>query len=367
MVCAAGLGCCAAGGATSATALKASQSGHFPAEDDARLWVGEAGLEFDDPRINDQVQEYLASLSAEEVAWGQNLAFEETASEARRKDFEACFAECAEPGGAAAASGVDALRCAHGSYFEYDIKRASNASHPVFSAGNAAASLDTIDDDDWLIRLEDANWALDEIKADFEQLEAALARQPRDADGFAALVEFVDAMNRLRGDNRPTFVARLQEVKRELAYVDWPRRMRTRLGLAHYRPGARPFHIAVFKYKVRDVREQCRAAGFAGPFFTKPTALDQGPWPYFYPAPNEITGGCCMPLSPYPMAGSELFCEIQHPKIEYRVRDLHLLGKLDTVEPREPIKALRNAHLLGVRNESGRADFGAMMNDAVNG
>jgi hypothetical protein len=327
--------------------------------------VGFGGkMQFDDMEMGRQVEELRKSGVAKEVAWAHNLQFEECLGDERRTEFENFFSNYTiNP----TLGPVNPLQATQAGFEKSFIRASTPDDHPVFSARNAEASLDAIDDDCVILRLEDINDVLThkDFSKGFDDLKNAVNKKSPNLTQLAVRRDFAKSLNAIRQDMRPAFVAREDEIQAELSEPDWPDRLRIRLGLGHYMSKAGPFHVAAMRYTVREVREYCRSLGYPGPIFTKPTALDQGPWEYFFPAPKGMFGGRCMPLRPFPDAGSSLFCELQHPRFEYN--DVHLM-QVGTLAPQSEVslKCLRNAHLSEIRRESGSASFGEVMGADVN-
>ena len=169
--------------------------------------------------------------------------------------------------------------------------------------------------------------------------------------------KFLDTWNgsTLR-DNRPAFAAFKDAVWDDLERPDWPRRLRDRLGLAHYDCAAGPIPIALMEYSVADVN--AAAAAFPGACaVTAPTVLDSKPWPFFFPAPPGLTCGRSMPL--FEVADdADLLAEMLHFRLTYRRQHLVRLDEIRDPPPPYELKALRNHHLVALRIASGREDYG---------
>jgi len=110
------------------------------------------------------------------------------------------------------------------------------------------------------------------------------------------------------------------------------------------------------EYSVAEVK--AAAASFAGmPAFTVPTVFDSGPWPYFFPAPRELSCGRTMAL--YEVADDkELLAEILHFRITYERKHLVRLDDIRIPPHSFDLKSLRNHHLLALHVAAGRDDFG---------
>lgn len=134
--------------------------------------------------------------------------------------------------------------------------------------------------------------------------------------------------------------------------------MRDRLGLGHYDARSGPVPVALMEYRVRDVVRGPRAAGERS--FVAPTAVDSDPWPWFFPAPRELTRGRCMPLRKVD-SDDELVDEMLHIGFPYQRAHILKLGEIRDPLPVHDLADLRNHHLLAIRIASGRDDFGEDM------
>lgn len=157
-------------------------------------------------------------------------------------------------------------------------------------------------------------------------------------------------------DWRPAFAAFKDEVLDDLRRPDWPSRLRDRLGLAHYDCAVVPIPIALMEYSVAEVN--IAAANFAGASaFAAPTVFDSGPWPFFFPAPLELSCGRTMALYEV-QDDNELLAEILHFRVAYTREHLVRLDEIRTPLNQFDLRGLRNHHLLALHVAAGRDDFG---------
>lgn len=175
----------------------------------------------------------------------------------------------------------------------------------------------------------------------------------------------------VRTDHRPTFAAFFGDVEEDVEAIDWPNRLRDRLGLSHYNVlGDRtpPKPVALLRYRVKEVL----AAGSDqdGASFAVPTVLDGELNTHFFPAPREVLYGRSLDLNPDPEC-ERLVAEVLHRRIEYRPEHILKVGKITS--PLPPFQTgtafarLRNGHRFCLRYESGREDFGENIPEGEHG
>jgi hypothetical protein len=157
-------------------------------------------------------------------------------------------------------------------------------------------------------------------------------------------------------DWRPSFGAFKDEVIDDLAKPDWPTRLRDRLGLAHYNCATGSVPIALMEYSVAEVVSAARTFGSTY-VVTAPTALDNGPWPHFFPAPRKLTCGRAMPLFKVEN-DNEMLAELLHFRLTYKREHIARLDEIAVPPQPFDLKALRNHHLMAVQLASNCYDFG---------
>lgn len=110
------------------------------------------------------------------------------------------------------------------------------------------------------------------------------------------------------------------------------------------------------EYSVDEVRRA--ANGQVGACaITAPTVLDSGPWPFFFPAPRDLSCGRAMSLVKV-ADDKDLLAEVLHFRISYRREHILRLGEIRDPPEASDLGTLRNHHLLAVRIASGCDDFG---------
>jgi len=289
-------------------------------------------------------------------AIADNIAFEERLSVERRDAYQSAFPDMTE------------WDLHHARHVRERIEVTGAHLPETFDPINAPMFADGLDDRQTVVRLERVDWPLSEAGLTITELEKWLSierdakRRPDDQEKIFAregLKDFFDVWNEKR-DDRPLFVAFKDEVAEDLAAPDWPRRLRDRLGLGHYHvpEGAAAVNVALMEYQVRDVSGKNDGATFA-----RPTALDGGLNPYFFPAPGNLPCGRTLDLA----GGGEdrLAAEILHRRVDYKLEWLRRLGVISTPIPKISLKRRRNDHLTVLRGACGRADFGQAIPDHV--
>ncbi|MCU1348042.1 MAG: hypothetical protein JWO56_1072 [Acidobacteria bacterium] len=261
---------------------------------------------------------------------------------ARQQEFEQL---------ASGAMAPDDLRRRHVDYWSEFVRVDDGVPHTFLK------SLDPVDLGDpqetqKIVRLESLTRPLGKAALSFERLEEAV-----NGNETAVVDNFLRVWNTSNiRDWRPAFAAFKDELLDTLNAVDWPNRMRDRLGLAHYDCAAGSIPVALMQYSVGEVR----AAATVRPeacAVTAPTVLDSGPWPFFFPAPVDLTCGRTKPLAAV-ADEHELLAEILHFRITYRREHILRLAEIVSPPAAFDLKTLRNYHLLAVRLLSGRDDFG---------
>jgi hypothetical protein len=295
-----------------------------------------------DPALQSALAAWRATTDPARRAEADNIWFEARVSDPRRASFESR---------AAGAADADALRRRHWDYYEESVK--TDVDPPTFLTAFAPADLGTLDPTQYVLRLEDLRRPLAAWGEPFDKLQSAHA-----ANDAAVLGKFVEIWNGLR-DARPAFAAFARQFTEELCEADWPRRLRDRLGLAHYNGAVEPIPVALMQYHAEEV-QQAAAARALGCAFAAPTVLDGPPNPWFFPSPQEADYGRTMALFEV-HDDSQLVAEVLHPRIDYRARHIMRLSVIDQGLPVYDIKTLRNYHLLALHDASRRDDFGELI------
>lgn len=297
-------------------------------------------MHFSDPMLQRILDSWRQATDARERSTADNLWFEERLSQSRFATFEAAVN--------GVASSTD-LRNRQSDYWNEFVVVDQDIPH-TFLRNLEPADLGTLQETQKIVRLESITRPLESSGLTFVQLSNAV----RDNDA-AVINAFLRAWNDKR-DWRPAFAAFEDELLDTLANGDWAQRMRDRLGLAHFDCRTGPIQVALMKYSVSEVRNAANIQDGACAI-TAPTVLDSGPWPFFFPAPRDLSCGRTMPLVAV-ADDRDLLAEVLHFRISYRREHIVRLGELREPPEAFDLRVLRNHHLLAVRVASGRDDFG---------
>ncbi len=295
---------------------------------------------FADPALTAALSAWLLAPAPKDRAQAHNLGFEERVSAERQAHFETV---------AGGASSPTALARGQTDYFNDYV---TNNTPDTFLDSLVPARLvpGLLDTAQRIVRLE-------KVRPDVLAAAGITAADLRDAvhsPNAAVLDAFVNQWNPAR-DGRPTFAAWKSEVRDALREPNWADLMRDRFGLAHYDPKpGQIIPVLLMEYSVADVLQAARDAAIQHPIVV-PTALDSGPWEWFFPSPSGLAYGRTMPLPP---DAHRLFTEFLHVKMSYRRDHIAMIGEIRTPVAPIDMRALRNRHLHALRAAAGRPDFG---------
>jgi hypothetical protein len=299
-------------------------------------------VRFGDLALQAALEAWRLNPCVRERAAVDNAWFEERVSAKRLATFEA---------EARGATTQEELRRRHIDYWKTFVTVSEDIPHSFQSALDPAdLGSGIIDEYQQIVRVEALWRPLGKWGEAFEKLQEAFNGKDN-----AVLRGFLEQWNNSNvRDHRPVFAVWRDEVLDEIKADDWAEQLRNRMGLAHYTVEKGPIPVALMEYTVREVKAE---AGGVACMFTAPTALDTEPWPYFFPAPQNVPYGRAMALTPI---GDEkqLLAEMLHTRITYRPHHIVRLGLINHPYKVHDLKDLRNTHLLAVRIASGREDFG---------
>jgi hypothetical protein len=225
-----------------------------------------------------------------------------------------------------------------------------------------------------LVRVESLDYALGDTKvgslANLENILAIYRSERNDTnltsgDAKALLQEVCRSLNQNPYAVRPRFAAFGQELAEDIDAVDWPLRLRDRLGLAHLPPTNTfgPHPVVLMRYTVKEVVARARFLN-SDYNLVVPTVLDAEPYEIFHPAPKEQNFGRTLNLTGYDDANAheQLASEVLHLKIEYAPSHIWKVGVItqsaDTSAGR--LEKLRSDHLVCLQLLSNRDDFGIL-------
>lgn len=308
-------------------------------------------MQFARADLRDDLARLRASRVPADRAIGDNILFEERVCDDRRTDFED------SDGSVGSLVGLQAF------YFAVRVQGARRGHVPAtFAAINQdALYLADIEPNQKIVRIECLDDILGTTKRSFAELAQALEPGHRDDDLVAHIVD----QFALYPGARPAFISFKSEVETDLKEADWLLRLRNRMGLGHYDPAqGQAQAFGLMEYLVKDVITEWQpleSRGAARPF-AYPTVFDSKPNCYFFPSPRDLPSSFAVDLDG---PGRNPIREMLHIRITYRPHHLVRVGEL--VGPLSPIRlaAARDGHLERLRRDSGRADFGTMMNGEV--
>lgn len=191
---------------------------------------------------------------------------------------------------------------------------------------NHTAFLTGLDQNQYVVRLENLGTALDGIRCTLATLQEQLDHWQRSPDSdtgrdaLAFLENFCEHWNSsVRRQNRPAFAAFYDEVEPESEAPDWANRLRNRLGLSHY--AAPLVAVALVRYRVSEVLRDLSGTEVELAFAV-PTVLDGELNVHFFPTPRSAQYGRTLALEPDPDC-ERLVSEILHRRIDYHPEHIY--------------------------------------------
>lgn len=296
-------------------------------------------------------------LSSTEFAILENLHWEERVGDERLTRYAQGFTD-------KDVSQIDHLKMAHAQYAEafLEIDVAEIDIPDTFGAANSSNRWPHIEENLYLLRIEDANFALRNTGVDLAELERAV--QSRDG---AILARVCEMWNKKR-DRRPAFATTEIAVDDllEAARSDWPHTLRDNLGLGHFDPipGSPPVPVLLLRYTVGEVMQD-KKAGVSG--FAIPTVIDGRLNPFFFPTPKPNPGseaaqyevGRAVNLAQVASQSDyKMGLELVHSFVTYRPEHLWRIGYISRPLTSD-LSALRSFHLDWLRLDTDRDDFAA--------
>lgn len=290
-----------------------------------------------------------ASRSANAVvaSVADNCRFDERASDQRWEAFEALLSDPSD-------IGDDDWAEANLLYLQQRCMVPRPSVPDAFLKVNRGAWLETLSENQSLVRIEALIRPLQRSTLELRELEELLQRT--DDDATHAVRSFLEAWNEGR-DARPAFAAFADEVQAEVEDDDWPHALRNRLGLGHYRAtDDAPMPVALMRYSLEDVLE-ARTPAIASAV-ALPTVLDGGMHQFFFPAPRDHPYGATVHL--VTDRADTLTAEVLHCRIDYERHHIFRLGEISRPARLDDaqLRAARDLHLYALREACGRDDFG---------
>lgn len=239
----------------------------------------------------------------------------------------------------------------------------SNSIPESFLDINQPAWLKNITTNRDVVRIEDLRLFFDKANLDFETLQRLITNKDTHRDELALLITKIDIWNQIR-DARPAFFAFYDEVQTEADHGDWQHQLRDRLGLGHYYPypseGNESIPVALMRYSLDDVVALGSQRNIPNAF-ALPTVLDGGMHEYFFPVPQFYPFGATVHLAHD--QSDQLTAEALHYRIDYQPDHLIKIGWINRPHrvKNKSLRYARDLHLLALREEANRNDFGEMM------
>lgn len=296
-----------------------------------------------------------SGTSQTERAVLENLQWEERVVDQR-------FARYAQGFAGVGVSQVDHIKAAHARYAEayLEIDVDESGIPDTFDLANSGNRWPHIEGNLYLLRVEDANFALRDSGVDLAELERAVTNRDD-----AILTRVCDAWNKKR-DRRPAFATTEIAVDDLLEGVgaDWPHTLRDNLGLGSFNPlpGLPPVPVLLLRYAVGEVMRD-KQAGANG--FAIPTVIDGRLNPFFFPTPKPKAGsaaaqyevGRAVNLMPVASQSDyKMGLELVHSFVAYRPEHLWRIGYISRPLASD-LSALRSFHLDWLRLDTDRDDF----------
>ncbi|CAK8720630.1 hypothetical protein GKODMF_12215 [Candidatus Electrothrix gigas] len=249
----------------------------------------------------------------------------------------------------------------HRDYLDEQINISDKTSGEIpetFTDANSRNLFSRIDEDQYLVRVEDIHWPAGLIGEDgnrmFDYLHYFIAKK----EYTNTIEDFLEKWNQER-DLRPIFAGFWGEVKdiftdsaeNEIDNPDWANQLRDRFGLGHYNPeisipAGEPIPVLLLRYRVKDVL----AAAEDTKVTAVPTVLDSDWNPFFCPTPADLNEGQTVDLSPGGEDEYTLNCEILHRFLPYTPSYLYRVGWIERSPGKECAEA-RRIHLTYLRDD----------------
>lgn len=228
----------------------------------------------------------------------------------------------------------------------------------TFLASNDAALCSAIEGNQDIIRVESLVYAFRQSSArvSVEELQRFIAE--RGTGKPDALELFVREWNRARL-NWPMFGTFYDIVRDEVESDDWPHLLRDRLGLGYEGSDTVPIPVALMRYPAKLVLGKAKKDSRVAAGFALPTVLDGDLNPFYFPAPAGHPYGATLNLSaPW---HDRLTAEILNLRIDYRPEHIWKVGYIRRHIALGSLRKRRDQHLQLLRSETGKADFGSLM------
>jgi hypothetical protein len=135
--------------------------------------------------------------------------------------------------------------------------------------------------------------------------------------------------------------------------------LRDRLGLGYEGSDAAPIPVALMRYPAKLVLDKAKKDGRVAAGFALPTVLDGDLNPFYLPAPAGHP--YCATLNLSASWSNRLTAEILNLRIDYQPKHIWKVGYIRSPIALGSLRKRRDQHLQLLRSETGRADFGRLM------
>lgn len=303
------------------------------------------------PDFKNLLEGLAVSANDANAAIADNHLFEERVSASRRVGYEALVGAPVDKAEWASLHDKKYLSAHVKTPGEHDVPT-------TFLASNDSALCPAIEGNQDIVRVESLVYALDQssVPTSVEALQAFMKQ--RDTGKSDALELFMQDWNRARL-NWPMFGTFYDIVRHEVESDDWPHLLRDRLGLGYEGSDAAPIPVALMRYKAKLVLDKAKKDDRVAAGFALPTALDGDLNPFYFPAPAGHPYGATLNLSA--SGENRLAAEILNLRIDYRPEHIWKVGYIRRPIAFGSLRKRRDQHLQLLRNETGKADFGRLM------
>lgn len=306
--------------------------------------LSEHAMKFDRELLKAYVVSLLISSKPDLRFVGHNFLIEENVSDERRLELE-----LHEPN-------AENAREFMKSYYKKYVQGVESGHIPssfIMHINYPALEPVVVDPSEKLVRLENIDRFIvsNANRIKFDALKKALD------DGDNDILSLLARSFHAPIGQRPMFAAFERDVRFILRKHDWLPRIIDIFGLLHhYHSGLdKPKFFALMECTAAEVIEQARAKGIVF-CFALPTVLESQGNPAFCPVPRSSTCGRSVDLRvSFP---DSPIGEILHARFDYQPRHIKLLGVWRMTDIPD-IKAMRELHLVRLREQSGWPDFGS--------
>lgn len=307
---------------------------------------------------NSDFKNLLESLSTSakdaEAAIADNHLFEERVSASRQAEYETMMGTPADK--------AEWVSLHDKKYLGAHVKTLGEFDVPTtFLASNDAALCPDIEGNQDIVRVESLVYAFDQssVLASVEKLQTFM--KERDAGKSDALNLFMQDWNKARL-NWPMFGTFYDIVRDEVESNDWPHLLRDRLGLGYEGSDTAPIPVALMRYPAKLVRDKAKKDSRVAAGFALPTVLDGDLNSFYFPAPSGHPYGATLNLSAS-WNNNRLTAEVLNLRIDYRPEHIWKVVYIRRPIALDSLRKRRDQHLQLLRKETGKADFGSLMED----